>query len=47
MMQKCSLFRPLTIVAWDLLTDVERRKDRFRAQEVIKFLQYYGYRLAR
>lgn len=38
---------PLTIVPWDLLTDFERRKDRFRSQEVIKFLQYHGYKIVR
>uniref|UniRef100_A0A914H250 Ryanodine receptor n=1 Tax=Globodera rostochiensis TaxID=31243 RepID=A0A914H250_GLORO len=36
---------PLALVPWDLLTDFERRKDRFRAQEVLKFFQYHGYRL--
>lgn len=36
---------PLTLVPWDLLTDFERRKNRFRTQEIIKFLQYHGYRI--
>ncbi|KAL3078921.1 hypothetical protein niasHS_014703 [Heterodera schachtii] len=36
---------PLALVPWDLLTDFERRKDRFRAQEIMKFFQYHGYRL--
>ncbi|KAI6237110.1 hypothetical protein M3Y95_00230500 [Aphelenchoides besseyi] len=36
---------PLTLVPWDLLTDFERRKNRFRSQEILKFLQYYGYRI--
>ena len=35
-----------TLLPWDLLTDGERKKNRFRAQEVIKFLQYYGYRIS-
>lgn len=38
---------PLALVPWDLLTDVERRKDRFRAQEILKFFQYHGYRMIR
>ncbi|KAI6242082.1 Ryanodine receptor 1 [Aphelenchoides fujianensis] len=37
---------PLTLVPWDLLTDFERRKNRFRAQEILKFLQYHGYRIS-
>uniref|UniRef100_A0AC34QR18 Ryanodine receptor n=1 Tax=Panagrolaimus sp. JU765 TaxID=591449 RepID=A0AC34QR18_9BILA len=36
---------PLTLVPWDLLTDFERRKDRFRAAEILKFFQYHGYRI--
>uniref|UniRef100_A0A914PBN7 Ryanodine receptor Ryr domain-containing protein n=1 Tax=Panagrolaimus davidi TaxID=227884 RepID=A0A914PBN7_9BILA len=38
---------PLTLVPWDLLTDFERRKDRFRAAEILKFFQYHGYRVYR
>ncbi|CAD5230370.1 unnamed protein product [Bursaphelenchus xylophilus] len=37
---------PLTLVPWDLLTDFERRKNRFRAQEILKFFQYHGYRMS-
>lgn len=40
-------YMPLSLVPWDLLTDIERRKDRFRAQEVIKFLQYHGFKFQR
>lgn len=35
----------MAMVPWDLLTDFERRKYRFRAQEILKFLQYHGYRV--
>lgn len=38
---------PLSLVPWELLTDFERRKDRFRAQEVLKFFQFHGYRIYR
>ncbi|CAJ0581879.1 unnamed protein product, partial [Mesorhabditis spiculigera] len=34
---------PTALVPWDLLTDSERRKDRFRAAEILKFWQYHGY----
>ncbi|VDP16147.1 unnamed protein product [Soboliphyme baturini] len=34
-----------TLVPWDLLTDFERRKYRFRALEILKFLHYNGYRV--
>ncbi|KFD64964.1 hypothetical protein M514_11549 [Trichuris suis] len=33
------------LVPWDILTDTERRKHRFRAQEILKFLQYSGCRI--
>ncbi|KRY59582.1 Ryanodine receptor 44F [Trichinella britovi] len=33
------------LVPWDILADSEKRKHRFRAQEVLKFLQYQGFRL--
>ncbi|VDN03294.1 unnamed protein product [Thelazia callipaeda] len=36
---------PPQLVPWDLLTDFERRKDRFRAAEILKFFQYHGYRI--
>lgn len=45
--QRHSFTMPLMLVPWDLLTDAERRKDRFRAQEILKFLQYHGYRIFR
>lgn len=38
---------PPQLVPWDLLTDFERRKDRFHAAEILKFLQYHGYRVWR
>ncbi len=37
---------PVALVQWDQLTDFERRKNRFRAQEILKFLQYHGYKVA-
>ncbi|GMS80970.1 hypothetical protein PENTCL1PPCAC_3145, partial [Pristionchus entomophagus] len=36
---------PMTLVPWDLLTDFERRKDRFRSSEILKFFQYHGYQI--
>lgn len=36
---------PTVLVPWDLLTDFERRKNRFRTHEILKFLQYHGYRI--
>lgn len=36
---------PPSLVPWDLLTDFERRKNRFHAAEILKFLQYHGYRV--
>jgi ryanodine receptor 2 len=30
---------PLSLVPWELLTDFERRKDRFRTQEILKYFQ--------
>ncbi|XGW02944.1 hypothetical protein V3C99_014731 [Haemonchus contortus] len=38
-------FLPTSLVPWDLLTDFERRKDRFRATEILKFVQYHGYHI--
>lgn len=43
--ERHSATMPLMLVPWDLLTDFERRKDRFRAQEILKFFQYHGYRI--
>jgi hypothetical protein len=45
--ERLSVVMPLMMVPWDLLTDFERRKDRFRAQEILKFFQYHGYRIFR
>lgn len=36
---------PLSLVPWELLTDFERRKDRHRTQEILKYFQFHGYRI--
>lgn len=38
---------PLALVPWELLTDFERRKDRFRTQEILRFFQFHGFRIYR
>ena len=35
------------MVPYDMLTEKEKRKDRQRSMELIKYLQYMGYRLSR
>ena len=35
------------VVPYDLLTDKEKRKERERCQELLKYLQFMGYKLHR
>lgn len=37
----------VTLVPWDILTDSERQKNRFSTQEILKFLQYHGYKVSK
>ena len=38
---------PPQMVPYDMLTEKEKRKDRFRSVELLKYLQFMGYRLTR
>lgn len=35
------------MVPYDMLTEKEKRKDRFRSVELLKYLQFMGYKLTR
>lgn len=36
----------ITLVPWDILTDTEKQKNRFTAQEIIKFWQFHGFKVS-
>ncbi|XP_066971317.1 ryanodine receptor isoform X19 [Macrobrachium rosenbergii] len=46
-LEACGGGFPPQMVPYDMLTEKEKRKDRFRSVELLKYLQFMGYRLCR
>ncbi|XP_064091915.1 ryanodine receptor-like isoform X18 [Macrobrachium nipponense] len=46
-LEACGGGFPPQMVPYDMLTEKEKRKDRFRSVELLKYLQFMGYRLGR